>query len=162
LLLACSCPTLPALALDFKGIAIGDRFDPAAIKQKFPPSARAPAGMTCTQTVCRGIVDAGIATGELSVSADPYGRVDSLSFEFPLNAFDAFAQSLAAKFGKPASSTAMQMQNGFGATFDSRKMTWLEDGHLAALDEQRERLGRNKAIFFIKRASRAAPQRGGS
>jgi hypothetical protein len=120
--------SLSATALDLKGLKIGDTFDAAKVKAAFEdPNSFCPnMGRHATTGGCVGMTVLGPT--KMKYSVDAYnGKISTISLWFRPDYFDSLAPLFTAKFGAPTSDVALQMQNGYGAQYPDRMVTW-EDG----------------------------------
>lgn len=106
----------PALAIDFKGVVMGEHIDDAALDAKLGPPN--PVGLHTTQL--EGLV----VFTRVTLEAD---RVEKLDVEFLPAEFSVIAAAATRKWGKPKSQKTA-MQNGFGAQFGNVMLTWEREG----------------------------------
>lgn len=106
----------PAMALDFKGVVMGEAVDAQTLDAKLGP--RNPLDLHTTQL--EGLV----VFTRVTLNGD---RVQRLDVEFLPAQFDTIAAAATKKWGQPKSQKNA-MQNGFGAKVGNVILTWSRDG----------------------------------
>jgi hypothetical protein len=81
-------------------------------------------------------------------------RVTQIVFIAGAMNFDDLMLALVAKFGKPTRSTVGVVQNGFGAKFDSRTVTWNRGGGQVLAVQRFGNLAQSAVMFLTPEAAK--------
>lgn len=141
---------------DFRGVVIGAANDPAlpGLLGQFDTCKRLAASL---QGVCAvQFPDLGSLRAEgltLKVSS---GSLETALVVFHPRQFEGIVEALLAKLGKPDTDTVESMQNGYGAKFEGRSLTWMaKDGTLVTCRQFAGRIDRASLGYFSKSAQAA-------
>lgn len=110
----------PALSLDLKGLELGKPATAAQLKAF---------GISCPNRAdCHGVTQLEGLAVTASIYFDRAGSVDSVRIAFDSSYYDRLHAAAMAKYGAPAESQVVPMQNGLGAHFNAQTSWWSVDG----------------------------------
>jgi hypothetical protein len=121
LALLCLAVINPAIAFDFKGIAVGKTASTSDVTSKL--------GVECGtgsvgRQICNGEVTIARESASMNLVIGPNGIVDRINLELSPESFDAVAPELIRKFGKPTSTSKSTVQNRMGARYPQVVYLW--------------------------------------
>ena len=117
-------PVSPKERFEFRGVHLGD-----TLTQKVEKELNLKCYVFLGERQCLIGMDRVAGVGETTVFKTVDERLMSVEFIFASEDFSTFLEALTARWGKPASQTSEDIQNGMGARFENIITRWqLADG----------------------------------
>jgi hypothetical protein len=113
----------PAVALDFKGIAVGEPATAELVLDKL--GVKCGAGASGMQ-VCNGAVTIARESAKMNLVINAAGIVQRIDLSLSPQAFEVVAPLLIEKFGPPAKTDRSEVQNRLGAKYEQVIHLWRE------------------------------------
>lgn len=92
--------------------------------------------------------DSGIEFRFIKVNKKDQPRLATITVSFSQSRFADYTSAYILKYGKPNKVEVEQLQNGFGAKFNSQKMTWNNSTGVIYLVQRHEKLDRSQIVYM--------------
>jgi hypothetical protein len=139
--------SIAAVAFDLKGIVIGEKSNPEAIRKAL--------GIEClegkdTKQYCVGESTIAEKKVTIRVQLDKLSNVAGIIVRFNPDDFRNIREALLNKYGKPYVKDASVIKNGMGVKFDQEEIVW-EDKLSVVSYSKYYKITSEGAIFFMSR-----------